>query len=314
MAVIIDIDHESGDLTEYTSTVTDSGDLSVAAGAALAGSSYGLQCVIDDTTAIYGQFRLGSENTSGVVRARFYIDPNGLTFDNDDYVIVLYLLNGSAAQIARVYLYYTTVGGYQIYASVTNDAAVATNTSSYAITDVPHYIEIKLVRATGESTNDGSLQLWIDGVDKETVSGVDNYTRFAAFEYADIGARFIDAGTSGTLYIDELIVNDDGSEIGPVVTVVDLTATGVAVGAPSVGAPALGQIHGLTATGIATGSPSVGTPAITQIHILLAVGIAAGTPTVGAPLLSESTPGETELYQSLFRGIERAIEKGFVEL
>jgi hypothetical protein len=37
MSIIINIDHETGDLTQYTSTVTDSGDLSVAVGAALAG-------------------------------------------------------------------------------------------------------------------------------------------------------------------------------------------------------------------------------------------------------------------------------------
>jgi hypothetical protein len=66
MAVVADIDLESGDLSEFSGTVTDGGDLSVTQAAALAGSEYGLQCVIDDTTAVYGYVLLGSPNTSGL--------------------------------------------------------------------------------------------------------------------------------------------------------------------------------------------------------------------------------------------------------
>lgn len=64
-----------------------------------------------------------------------------------------------------------------------------------------------------------------------------------------------------------------------------LTATGVATGAPSVGSPALGQIHALAATGVATAAPSVDSPALGQIHALTATGVATGTPSVGSPAL-----------------------------
>ena len=67
----------------------------------------------------------------------------------------------------------------------------------------------------------------------------------------------------------------------------NLTATGIATGAPTVDTPAITQIHVLTATGIATGAPTVGTPAITQAHVLAATGIATGAPTVGSPTLTE---------------------------
>lgn len=71
-------------------------------------------------------------------------------------------------------------------------------------------------------------------------------------------------------------------------TVDDLTATGVATGAPSVGFAALGQVHGLSATPIAAGAPSLDAPALssggTQVD-LTATGIDAGVPSVGSPVL-----------------------------
>ena len=67
MSVIVDINHEVGDLTEYTATQTDSGDLSVTAGAALVGT-YGLSVLIDGAGDIYGEYNLGSNNTSGQYR------------------------------------------------------------------------------------------------------------------------------------------------------------------------------------------------------------------------------------------------------
>ena len=72
---IIEI-HLEEDLSEFTYTRVDGGDLYWTADAALAGTSGGMACLIDDTTAIYGSYTLGTANTSGVIRLRFYIDPN----------------------------------------------------------------------------------------------------------------------------------------------------------------------------------------------------------------------------------------------
>ena len=93
---------------------------------------------------------------------------------------------------------------------------------------------------------------------------------------------------------------------GPLGSAVDLTATAITTGAPSVGTPTIGQVHALTASGITTGAPvldtpsmsggasltaanivtgapSVGAPVIGQVHALSAAGIATGTPSVGTP-------------------------------
>lgn len=75
------------------------------------------------------------------------------------------------------------------------------------------------------------------------------------------------------------------------VVTVDLTATGITTGAPTVGAPALQEVAppvALTATGITAGAATVGAPAIGQEHALTATGVTAGSPTVGAPALAEA--------------------------
>jgi hypothetical protein len=71
-------------------------------------------------------------------------------------------------------------------------------------------------------------------------------------------------------------------------TVIDLIAESVATGAPTVGTPALGQVHALAATGVATAAPTVGTPALGQTHALSAAGVATGAPTVGMPALGQA--------------------------
>jgi hypothetical protein len=44
---------------------------------------------------------------------------------------------------------------------------------------------------------------------------------------------------------------------------------------------------GLGSSDIASGTPTVGSPALGQIHALIATGVVSGTPTVGAPFLEE---------------------------
>jgi hypothetical protein len=47
-----------------------------------------------------------------------------------------------------------------------------------------------------------------------------------------------------------------------------LTATGVAAGAPTVGAPHTGQLEVLAANGVAAGAPVVGSPGLTHVRLL----------------------------------------------
>lgn len=219
MANLFDVNFNSNPGTPFGfSALGDStSGLSVAAGAALAGTAYGLNCNINDTTSFYGICLLGTANTSGMLEVRFYFDPNSLTMADGNEFYLFRAQNNSYAAIANVRLRYTTAAGYQIRASAVNDAGSETPTTSlYVITDAPHCIEIKLTRASTADANDGILQLWIDDVSKETVTTVDNNGKFVNFWTSRFGATTtLNAGTSGDFFLDELIINDDNTYIGP---------------------------------------------------------------------------------------------------
>src|SRR4030067_1482924 len=165
MSVIVNIDHETGDLTQYTSTVADGGDLSVAAGAALAGTGYGLSALIDDTTSFYG-VKSGLNNTSGQFRARFYLNRNTLTAAAANIFNIFRTFNTSSQQLSIAYLRVTTIPTYRIKVSIFLDSGSYVDSAYYNITDAPHYIEIHLIRASSAVASDGSLQFWIDVVSK----------------------------------------------------------------------------------------------------------------------------------------------------
>jgi hypothetical protein len=66
-----------------------------------------------------------------------------------------------------------------------------------------------------------------------------------------------------------------------------LTATAIATDAPSVGSPALSQVHALVATAISADAPSVGSPALVQVHALTATGISTDAPSAASPVIAQ---------------------------
>lgn len=213
---LVDITHKYGDLSAYNSTVTDSGDLSVTSAAALSGTNYGIQAVINDTTAIYGRINQTAP-ASNEFRLRFYVDTNSLTMaDSDALPIVIWRGTNNPVWIAgNVELRYFTALGYQLFFQMNNDSNGWGSNDSFNITDAEHYVEMHITKASSNVASDGTAQWWVDGVDQGTLTGIDNFDLFADTTYFDMGPSYgIDAGTSGTIYLDNLEINDDGSAIG----------------------------------------------------------------------------------------------------
>ena len=93
---------------------------------------------------------------------------------------------------------------------------------------------------------------------------------------------------------------------------VDLTAVGITAGVPTLGTPALGQVHALVAVGITAGAPVLDAPQLNppaqadvpaagvyprivrRVVALRAIGITAGVPTLGTPALSVR-PSEAQI-------------------
>lgn len=200
---------ESGNFSAWSARIDSQSDLSVSPIAAMEGS-YGMAALIDDTTAMY--VRDDSPSNEARYRARFSFDPNGIAMASGNRHRIMAATNG-VSELARVDVRWTSTDGYQLLASVRDDAGVYASTAWTPITDAPHAIEIDWRAASAPGANDGSLSLYVDGTLVQTLGGIDNDTH--RVQQARLGPqRGIDAGTSGTELFDRF-VSRRASPIGP---------------------------------------------------------------------------------------------------
>lgn len=214
---IIDIDHEGNNLNEYEITSTDGGNLSVAAAAALNGSNYGLSIHYNaNTTAKYAGHGISLLNETDV-RFRFFYNPNTITLVSTLQQIFT-TSSGSAAHngihMLNVVHKYAS-GDYRLRLGIINDAHSATTGTEIIITNAAHRVEVQCHRASSSVAADGWASMWIDGNLESTISDIDNYD---LFEYTDVfyvgAVTSGNASNDGTFYMDEIIANVTGEEIG----------------------------------------------------------------------------------------------------
>ena len=209
---------ESGDLTAWSSSSTDGGDLSAATAAKLHGN-YGLNCLIDDTTDMY--VRDDTPNGETRYRIRFYVDINSLVMaNNNEFLIFRAIRTSTGKQGFSVNVKYTTVAGYIIYVGVRHDDLSYEYITANGVTDALHCVEVDWKASSGVGNNDGFCSLWIDGILIGTISNVDN--DIFIMDYANLGVIGKPSGTSGTLFLDDFQSNNDGGAIG----MVDFTYVG----------------------------------------------------------------------------------------
>ena len=176
------------------------------------GATYGMQCTIDGTGGIYGTKNIAAP-ASGALRARFYLDPRQLEMgDPEDFVI--FGVKDTATILFQLRL--GTSGGNLQLRTLTQDDALGSNFGvAQNITAQEHFVELLMTQAATDSSADGGVVMWIDGALVDTVTGVDNFDKFADIDGMVLGARTsIDVGTLGHLFLDELVVRDDAHPIG----------------------------------------------------------------------------------------------------
>ena len=200
---------ESGNLSAWSSSITDAGDLTVSAAGALSGT-YGLQATLDDNNPIY--VNDDKPSAEARYRTRFYFDPNSISMVNRDAHYLFYGYTGTSTVVVRAeFRYYR--GSYQLRAALRNDSSNWTSTNWFAISDAPHFIEMDWRAATASGANNGGLTLWIDGQQRANLTGLDNDTR--RIDRIQLGAvTGIDSGTRGTYYFD-IFESRRASYIGP---------------------------------------------------------------------------------------------------
>ena len=188
---------ESGDLSTWSSSNNDGGNLSVETAATLVGT-YGLQALVNDNNSIYvTDDRPAAEPR---YRARFYFDPNSITMKNGNAHYVFYGYSGASTVVLRVEFRWSN-SRYQLRAALLNDSTSWTSSGWSTITDAPHAIELDWQASIAAGANNGGLTLWIDGEPQASLAGIDNDTR--RIDRVRLGAvAGIDSGTRGTEYFD----------------------------------------------------------------------------------------------------------------
>ena len=180
--------------------------------AALDGN-HGLQAELDDNNSIYV-----SDDTPSAMpeyRMRFIFDPNSIQMDDGDAFIIFNAANSSSTEVVRVELRILQ-GVYQLRVALLDDDGNWTNGSWINVTDAAHLIELKWSASTAANENDGSLTLWLDDVQRASLTGIDNDT--LRIDDINLGVvSGVDVGTRGTLYFDAFISGRplDPSDIGP---------------------------------------------------------------------------------------------------
>ena len=188
---------ESGNLSAWSTAVTDGGDLSASAAAALV-EAQGLQAVIDDNNAIY--LTDLSPEAEPRYRARFYFDPNSIGMANNDRHLIFTGYQGASTMLVQLELRFYG-GTYYLRAYALDDTAVWRYTGWIPIADAAQAVEIDWQAGSAPGANDGHLTLWIDGLQKTSLAALDNDTR--RIDQVRLGAiSGIDAGTRGAYYFD----------------------------------------------------------------------------------------------------------------
>lgn len=217
MGDLFDVTHEGGTLGEYDGTVVDGGDLSVDPAAAIRGN-YGLKCLIDDQTEIYGMM-LVPWPASNQLRIRFYYNADAWVPGGN---VVTYLTGSDwMATSTLCPIRIQRVGATNklvVYAS--HDAGSDLHNHD-PIGAGDHCIEVHIERAATDVSSDGRVRWWVDGALIKTFSNVDNYDHLAYLDELRLGAMSVGVGITGAIYFDNFKANDDGSEIGPVPETVD---------------------------------------------------------------------------------------------
>jgi hypothetical protein len=157
-----------------------------------------INVAISDTTDRYAN-RTGLGDLAHFF-ASIEVDVDSLAMANGDVFDVFQGLTGGATAIMRIQINYD---GSNIRARVglLTDAAAWTNTSYYNLSAGWNHIEAFWSAAPDVATNDGQIALWVNDVEEEHVDTANNHNNLVdEFRVGTVDG--LDAGTSGTLYID----------------------------------------------------------------------------------------------------------------
>lgn len=214
MAEILNITHEVGDFSEYTSVTNSNLVLAIDGASAMAGTGFGMSIITQPQSfnrATKTGIVLGTPATVPVWRYRFYFDPNGWTDPTNGTLRPLLFRPGSGSDC---YLQFQGAFGAPetMQLVVQNDANVLQLSTKVPMPTSAVYLEIRIAGSSADTITDAFGEIYQDGVLVGGVSGFERYTLQWPPEMR-VG-RDAESAALGTIYVDEIVIRDDDVEIG----------------------------------------------------------------------------------------------------
>lgn len=212
MATLKEITHDSSTtLSDFYGTINDPDSaITVSIAAALGGSVNGLAIDNDAGANSFDIADSFSGSTPSSVRWRVRVDLSGLTNANSSAFLVDFETDGAAGTDSRIQIEINGDGtnGFEVTGVAKQDVAPTLRTiGPVAISAAGEVcIELSSDRETADGNDDGTLELFLDGVSQGSLSDVQN---FNDFDFDNLSVFFDSpAAISGAYKCDEFILTD----------------------------------------------------------------------------------------------------------
>ncbi len=206
-------DFETDDFSLWD-TDSSGADLFTSAASALAGS---FGCEIDSGCAGCGNeviLNLNAFSLGAAFRVGFKFDRNDISLTSGQYISLVLVVPFTLTQILEIRV--INDGGTLKAQTIGFDDSDVEHSAESAITSGIKEIEARLVSATGAATNDGSIEIYVNGALIDSATGIDNHTKYQDLVGGSLSVRpELSSGdaNSGSFYVDDFTLRDDDTPI-----------------------------------------------------------------------------------------------------
>lgn len=219
MATVKEINHDSSTtIGDHYSTVVDAATvLEVNGTAALNGSTYGVDVDFDvpvgpgDDVQLVEAFTLTGDD----LRFRFRLDLSNLstTQDESNSIFLAFIRNTDEDRLFTVRLHSDGVGNFEIDLTGLGDSGGFIVVADVAVSG-EFCIDVAIVRESNGTAADGSAELFVNDISQGSIANIDNFNIWnVGIGDLEIGINVVPGtgNTSGHLYYDEFILDDDST-------------------------------------------------------------------------------------------------------
>jgi hypothetical protein len=202
MSQIVKITHETGDLTEYTSTSVGAGQV-LAADISARGdnTAWGLLSTINNANNVYAR-KDYTQLTGSTYKFAGWIDPTGLTMATSDNFYCMRFLDGGSGRGGIIIIKRENSFGVRVQVEEDGGGSLLT---IFPAPQRRYFLEYHITRGNGN----GEVKVWIDGVQRTLDDSLTINTVSRPDSIRVGGVSGINGGTSGLLKHDEIEVRDD---------------------------------------------------------------------------------------------------------